>query len=124
MDQLRVFFKSLGDAFTGVIEVLRSERNARIHVVAALVVLLAGVLLKVSNAEMAALFFAILLVFLAEIMNTAVEKTIDLIDTRTNPKIRLIKDMTAGAVLVASIGAAIIGVAIFWPYILSLVWQG
>lgn len=118
------FIKSITDAMNGVIEVLRSERNAKIHVIVALLVLLLGIFVKISNAEMAALFFAILLVFLSEIMNTAVEKTIDLIDTRHNPKIKLIKDMTAGAVLVASVGAAIIGIAIFYPYILELVWQG
>ncbi|HSX14465.1 MAG TPA: diacylglycerol kinase family protein [Candidatus Saccharimonadales bacterium] len=108
----------------GVISVLRSERNARIHVVIALLTLLLGLILNISNAEMAAIFFAILLVFLAELLNTAIEETLNLVDGKENPKVRLIKDMTAGAVLVAACGAIVIGIAIFWPYILGLVWQG
>ena len=118
------FIKSLGHAGRGIAEVLRSERNARIHVVAALGALLVGVLLGVSTAELAAIFFVILLVFLAELFNTVIEKTLDLIDSHDNPKIKLIKDMTAGGVLIAAIGAIIIGITIFWPYILGLVWRG
>ncbi len=118
------FIRSLTDAMNGVISVLRSERNARIHVVIALLTLLLGLILNISNAEMAAIFFAILLVFLAELLNTAIEETLNLVDGKENPKVRLIKDMTAGAVLVAACGAIVIGIAIFWPYILGLVWQG
>jgi diacylglycerol kinase len=123
MDFIKGLVKSFRDALAGIGAVLKSERNARIHLVASLLALLAGLALGISNAEMAAIFFAILLVFLAEMVNTAIEKTLDVIDSRTNPKIKLIKDMTAGAVLIAACGALIIGVAIFWPYILGLVWQ-
>ena len=118
------FINSLKAAVNGVLEVLRGERNAKIHLAVAFLVLLLGVMLGISSAEWAAVFFAILLVFLAEIVNTAIEKTLDLIDTKQNPRIRLIKDMTAGAVLVAAFGAAIVGVAVFWPYLLGLIWPG
>lgn len=117
------FIESLKAAVGGLGWVFRSERNARIHVLIAFLALVAGFLLGVSNAELAAIFFAILLVFLAEIVNTAFEKTLDLVDAQHNPKIKIIKDMMAGAVLVAAVGAVIIGLAIFWPYLLGLLWR-
>jgi len=80
------------------------------------------VFLQVSATELAAVFFAVILVFLAEIFNTAIERTLDLIDIRENAQIKLIKDMAAGAVLVAATAAVMIGVAIFAPYIVELIW--
>ncbi len=117
------FVKSLRHAIRGVLAVIKGERNARLHLVAAVLALALGMLLGVSSSELAAIFFAALIVFLAEMTNTAVEKTLDVISDRNDPRIGLIKDMTAGAVLVAAVGAVIIGVAIFYPYLLALVWQ-
>lgn len=117
------FVRSLNHALRGVSAVIKSERNARLHLAAAAVALALGIILGVSPAELAAIFFAALIVFLAEMTNTAIEKTLDVISDRHDPRIRLIKDMTAGAVLVSAIGAGIIGVAIFYPYLLALVWQ-
>ncbi len=117
------FLVSLRYALIGLWYILKSERNARIHLLAAGAVFSLGLFLGLSNAELAAIFFAILLVFLAEIMNTAIEKTLDLIDSKRRPEIKLIKDMAAGAVLVAAVGATIIGTAIFYPYALEFLWQ-
>ena len=116
------FIKSLRYALIGLWYILKSERNARIHLVSAGLVFGFGLFLGLSNAELAAIFFAIILVFLAEIMNTAIEKTLDLIDSNHRPEIRIIKDMAAGAVLVAAVGAVIIGTAIFYPYVLEHLW--
>jgi diacylglycerol kinase len=60
---------------------------------------------------------------MAEITNTALEKTLDLVSPEHSLKVKTIKDMTAGAVLVASVGAVIIGVAIFYPYLLGWLWR-
>ncbi len=117
------FVKSLRHALAGLRNILRSERNARIHLMVALLVLVAAWVLDVSNEGFAAIFFAILLVFLAEIMNTTIEKTLDLIDTKQRPEIKLIKDMAAGAVLVAALGAFIIGIAVFRVYVLEYLWR-
>ena len=117
------FISSLRYALVGLWYILKSEPNARIHLVTAVAVFTAGLALGLSNAELAAIFFAIIIVFLAEIINTAFEKTLDIIDPEYSPQVKLIKDMAAGAVLVASIGAVIIGVAIFRPYVLGLLWQ-
>lgn len=124
MGFVKGFAKSLRFSLAGLYQILRSERNARIHLVLAIVALAAGMLMGVSNVELAAIFFAIIIVFFAEIVNTVVEKTLDLIDTNHRPEIKLIKDMAAGAVLVTSIGAFVIGVAIFRDHILGLIWPG
>jgi diacylglycerol kinase (ATP) len=116
------FVKSIRDALNGVWYVLRGERNARIHLIIAVLVFAAGRFLALSNAELAAIFFAILIVFLAEIVNTALEKTLDLIDTKPNAQIKIVKDMAAGAVLVAATGAIVIGFAIFYSYVLEALW--
>jgi diacylglycerol kinase len=66
----------------------------------------------------------VVIVFLAEIFNTAIERTLDLIDLKENPRIKLIKDMSAGAVLVAALASVAIGFAIFAPHIVRRVWGG
>jgi diacylglycerol kinase len=102
--------------------VFEHERNARIHLGIAAIAFALGLLLKVTDVELAAVFFAVVLVFLTEIINTVIERTLDLIDIEENPRIKLIKDMAAGAVLVAAVAAVMIGIVIFGPYILRLIW--
>ena len=123
MGSLGNFARSLYTAFQGVVYVVKIERNARLHLIIALAALVVGVLLKVTNSELAAIFFAIIIVFTSEIVNTALEKTLDLIEPAHNDQVRIIKDMAAGAVLVAAIGAAAIGLAIFAPYFAELLWH-
>ncbi len=105
-------------AFIGLGNILRTEQNARVHLAIAVIVLALGFAFGISPAELAAIFFAIIIVFVAEVLNTAIEKTLDLIEPEHNGKVAIIKDMAAGAVLVAAGGAIIIGAVIFWPYIL------
>jgi diacylglycerol kinase len=116
------FMASTMHAFHGVRHVFEHERNARIHLMVALLALLLGVFLRISDAELAAVFFAVVIVFLAEIFNTAIERTLDLISEKNNPRIKLIKDMAAGAVLVSAIAALAIGIAIFVPAIVRYPW--
>jgi diacylglycerol kinase len=116
------FAQSLNHSWRGVRHVFVHERNARIHLMFALAAFLLGVLLRVSDAELAAVFFAVIIVFLAEIFNTAIERTLDLIDIKENPRIKLIKDMAAGGVLVAAVAAVIVGIAIFVPYVVRALW--
>ncbi len=117
---LRRFARGFYYAGRGIVYVFRHERNARVHLVFAALAFLVGLWLRVSDAELAAIFFAIIIVFLAEIFNTAVEKTLDLVDPHHNPHVMLIKDMTAGAVMVAATAAAVVGVVIFAPYLVRL----
>ncbi len=115
--------KSFRYALKGIWHILKVERNARVHLVVAAVVLAAAFYLDVSPGEMAAICFAIILVFLAEVVNTAIEKTLDLIEPEHNGKVAIVKDMAAGAVLITSVGAVIIGVVVFRPYILDWLWR-
>jgi diacylglycerol kinase len=116
------FWQGFVHAIHGVRHVLAHERNARAHLVFALAAFVLGLALHISDTELAAVFFAVIIVFLAEIFNTAIERTLDLIDIEENAHIKLIKDMAAGAVLVAAAAAAMIGLAIFGPYLARLVW--
>ncbi|HSX41238.1 MAG TPA: diacylglycerol kinase family protein [Candidatus Saccharimonadales bacterium] len=117
------FIRSLYTAFQGLVHVVKSERNARFHLLATIIVLSASVILGISNTELAAIFFAIIIVFVAEVVNTAIEKTLDLLHPDENAQVRVIKDIAAAAVLVAAIGAVGIGVAVFYPYVLGVVWR-
>ncbi|GAC1373303.1 MAG: diacylglycerol kinase family protein [Candidatus Saccharimonadales bacterium] len=116
------FFQSVTHSLHGLRHIVRHERNARVHLAMAVLALLIGLELKVRAVELAAVFFAVIIVFLAEIFNTAIERTLDMIDGQENPRIKLIKDMSAGAVLVAATAALIVGAAIFIPYIWEIIW--
>lgn len=117
------FINSFRYALRGIQHVLKSERNARVHLVIAMVVLALGLIMHVTETELAAIFFAIIMVFLAEIANTAFEKTLNLIEPEHSEAVRVIKDVSAGAVLVAAIGAAAIGYVVFRPYFLEALFE-
>jgi diacylglycerol kinase (ATP) len=102
----------------GIWRFLRNEHNAWIHIAATILVIVAGILLKVSRLDAAALAAAIGLVWVAEIFNTCLEQTMDIISRERHPRIGFVKDLAAGAVLVAAITALVIGLFVFIPHIL------
>ncbi|MEM6280326.1 MAG: diacylglycerol kinase family protein [Verrucomicrobiota bacterium] len=108
------------DAIRGLVSVFRSERNFRIHVGAALVVVVAGFLFQVSVGDWFALVFSIGFVLTAEVLNTAIEYLADAIHPEMDPGIRMTKDAAAGGVLVASVAAAVVGAIVFLPEIWEL----
>ena len=112
--------RSVGHATRGLMYVLKHEANARIHLLFAIGVMVIGLVLQVATTGLAALMFAIILVFLAEIINTAFEKTLDLVEPNHHPQVKLVKDMAAGAVLVTAVAAVSIGAVIFTPYLVKL----
>jgi diacylglycerol kinase (ATP) len=105
--------ESFNYAFEGVIHVLRTQRNLRIHFVIAAAVLAAAVVVGVTRFELIALLLAIAFVLIAEMINTAVEHTIDVATTSFDPMAKLAKDIAAGAVLIASVNAVAIGYLVF-----------
>lgn len=109
--------RSFHHAFRGVIRLLTDQQNARIHATVTIVVGLAAYILEVTRIEAAVLFMAIIMVFAMEIMNTAVEKVCDLIDKNHNREIMIIKDGMAGAVLIASVIAAVVALFTFLPHL-------
>jgi diacylglycerol kinase (ATP) len=106
-------FESFNYAFEGVIHVLRTQRNLRIHFLIASAVLVAAVVVGVTRFELIALLLAIAFVLIAEMINTAIEHTIDVATTSFDPMAKLAKDIAAGAVLIASVNAVAIGYLVF-----------
>ncbi len=105
--------ESFNYAFEGVIHVLRTQRNMRIHFLIAVGVLAAAVVVGVTRFELIALLLAIAFVLIAEMINTAVEHTIDVATTSFDPMAKLAKDIASGAVLIASVNAVAIGYLVF-----------
>ena len=105
--------QSFNFAFEGVIHVLRTQRNMRIHFAIAAAVLVLALVFDVTKLELMALLLAIAFVLIAEMVNTAVEATIDVATTSFDPLAKLAKDIAAGAVLIASVSAIGVGYLVF-----------
>ncbi len=101
--------RSFEHAYRGMISAVRTQRNMRFHVVVAVLVLVASLLVGVSKLELAVLVLTILLVFVTELFNTAIEFLVDLATKEYHPLAKLAKDVSAGAVLVSSVGAVLVG---------------
>lgn len=117
---LKARVKSFVYAGAGIISFFKYEHNARIHLAATIAVIMLSLLVHVSRSEAIVLTFCIALVWITEMINTAIEKTMDLISKERHPQIKAIKDMAAGSVLVAAITAVIAGAIIFIPKLLML----
>ena len=109
----QTLLESFNFAFEGIIHVLRTQRNMRIHFLAAVVVLGAGLAIGISKLELIALLLAIAFVFITEMINSALEQAIDVATTSFDPLAKLAKDVAAGAVLIATINAIAIGYLVF-----------
>jgi diacylglycerol kinase (ATP) len=105
--------ESFNFAIEGVVHVLRTQRNMRIHFAVAVVVLLVAGAVGVSKIELIALLISIAFVLVAEMINTAVEGAIDAATTAFDPMAKLAKDIAAGAVLIASVNAVAVGYLVF-----------
>jgi len=116
----RARLASFGHAWRGLRRMVQREHNARIHLAASLGVIGAGLFLHVGIADWRWLVVAITMVWLAEAFNTAVENMCDHVEPAFDPAIGRVKDMAAGAVLIASLAAAAIGLLTLGPPILAL----
>lgn len=112
--------KSMTHALRGIALVVRTEHNFWLHVFTAIVVVLLGILLNISNFEWIFIAMSVFLVFAAEAFNTAIEVDMNLTSPEHHPFARDTKDISAGAVLITSIMAIIIGFIIFIPKVLDL----
>jgi diacylglycerol kinase (ATP) len=104
---------SFNYAFEGIIHVLRTQRNLRIHFVVAVAVLVTALIVNVSKVELIALLLSITFVLIAEMLNSAIEGAIDATTTSFDPNAKLAKDVAAGAVLIASVNAVAVGYLVF-----------
>jgi diacylglycerol kinase len=112
---------SIGFAWQGIMSFFRTEHNARIHAAFTLIVLLLGLLFHIAAWEWCMLVIIMSMVWMAEIFNTAIEKAMDHVSMEVHPRIKLVKDLSAAAVLLTAIAAVIIGLFVFIPKI-SLLW--
>lgn len=113
-DETKLTF-SFKYAFEGIVTTIKEERNMFIHFLIAIIVVITGVYVRLSLNEWLICLLLFALVFSLELINTAIENTVDLVTTKKNKKAKLAKDAAAGAVLIAAIFASIIGIIIFLP---------
>jgi diacylglycerol kinase len=112
--------KSFVFAFNGLKILFKEEHNSIIHLIVTVLVITASIYFELNTYEWIAVIFSIGLVFTAEIMNTAIENIADFLTTEKNDKIKIIKDLSAAAVLVSTITAVTIGAMIFLPKLMAL----
>ena len=106
------WFEGLNCAIEGILYAAKTQKHMKVHFLVAVLVLLLSLFLDVSRTEFVLLIVSITLVLFAEIVNTAIEVTIDLIHEEYHPLAKIIKDLAAGGVLIASVGAIVMGYTI------------
>lgn len=111
--RIREIIDSFNYAFEGLIYAFFTQRNMRIHFLAAIIILILSLFSSITRLELLILFLTISLVLVMEMINTAIEKVVDLYTGEYDPLARIAKNVAAGAVLVASVNAIIVGYLIF-----------
>jgi diacylglycerol kinase (ATP) len=112
--------RSLAHALRGVDHMLRTQPNARLHLLVAVLVCAVGIYFGLSRAEWLWVSVAIVLVWSAEAFNTALEQLADALHPGRHPGIGRAKDVAAAAVLIAAVGAAVIGILVFVPHLAGM----
>jgi diacylglycerol kinase len=117
---IRSLIASFGYAFAGVWYMVRTQRNAQIHILVGACAVALGFVLGLERWEWLAIVLIITLVLAAEGVNTAVESAVDLATSSCHPLAKVAKDVAAGTVLICAVAAVIVGCLVFLPHILSL----
>ena len=110
---MKKLINSFKYAIQGIKSGIKSERNLKIHIIIMMLVIIAGIILKISKTEMIICILLSGLVISLELVNTAIENVVDLVTMEQNPKAKKAKDVSAGAVLISAIASAVIGIIIF-----------
>ncbi|MDR6122321.1 undecaprenol kinase [Bacillus sp. SLBN-46] len=111
---------SFSYAVTGILTALHSERNMRIHLISSIVVFLLSIFFSITRMEWIVILFAIGGMFSLELINTAIERVVDLVTKEYHPLAKQAKDIAAGAVFLYAVLSVIVGSIIFIPYIFKL----
>ena len=111
--------ESFNNAITGIIDTVRTERNMKIHLIAAVGILIVSFFFDISKFEFLILAVTITMVIAAELINTAIEAAIDMTTNYYHPLAKVAKNAAAGAVLVTAISAVLVGYVIFWDKLSS-----
>lgn len=115
------FFESFLCAFKGIIYIFKTEKNFRFHIVFSLLVLLCSLILNLSFVELSVILIMIAVVLTLEIINTIIENIMDFLCKEYNFKVKIIKDMASGTVLVSAFISMIVGLLIFVPKIIVMI---
>lgn len=102
-------------AFEGIFTALKTEKNMKIHVLIMILVIVMGTIFKINKIEWIICIIMFGFVISLELINTAIESTVDLITQEKHPKAKIAKDVSAGAVLISAITSVIVGLIIFVP---------
>ena len=124
MKRREPLYKSFGFAFEGIFNTIKSERNIKIHIFATIMVVIFGFILKISYVEWLICLLLFGLITSLELVNTAVEATVDLATEERKALAKKAKDAAAGAVLYSAIIAAITGGIIFFPKFFNFIIEG
>jgi len=114
---LKRWIEHAGYAIEGILHAAKTQRHLRYHFYAAIAVLMFVFSIGVTRTEFLILSLAVIIVLLAEMMNTAIEATVDILSPEKAEKARIAKDVAAGAVLITSLGAAVMGAIVLYPYL-------
>lgn len=117
MSRLRRHTISLGHALDGVFYVARTQPNFQVHLVAAMIVTLTGIMVHLSRLEWVIIVFTIMVVLVAETVNTSLESVTDLLTDQYHLEAKIVKDVSAGMVLITAFTSVIIGLFIFIPHL-------
>lgn len=119
---MQQFLRSLRHAVRGIVYAFRNEHNFQIEVIFAILILILTLVFQISPMEQSFLVIIICIVLSLELLNTAVERLVDMTKPRVHPYAKVVKDIMAGAVLVSSFFALLIGFIIFFPRIATLLY--
>jgi len=114
-----ILLEKINFAIEGIIYTARTQRNIRYHLLAAALVLVISALLPITKGDFLVIILIISLVLMVEVMNTAIEELVNMISPQSNYMAKIVKDITAGAVLISAITSIILGGLIFIPHLLS-----
>jgi diacylglycerol kinase (ATP) len=114
---LRKILNSFNYAVAGIVYSVKTQRNMRIHLTAALLVLGLGLYLQVSSRDLLLIFFTVTLVIMAELFNTAIEAVVDLCVKEFHPLAKIAKNVAAGAVLMTALNSLVVAYIIFFPHL-------
>ena len=109
--------KSLHFAFKGLKKVWQTEKNFRLHVIITILVLGLAFYLEIQSFDYLILLIVISLVLILEVLNSALERLVDLLAPQTHHFAKEIKDLLAAMVLISAILAVVVGIVVFWPYL-------
>ena len=121
VEKSKKLINSFKCAIQGIIQAMKTERNVKIHITIMILVIISGIVFKIAKQEWITCIILFGLVISLELVNSAIETTVDIAMPEINEKAKNAKDIAAGAVLVSAISSAIIGLTIFIPKIIEFI---